>query len=703
MATDLTHTRNIGIMAHIDAGKTTTTERILYYTGINHRMGEVHEGTATMDWMIQEQERGITITSAATTTYWKYNHQDFKINIIDTPGHVDFTVEVERSLRVLDGAIAVFCAVGGVEPQSETVWRQANKYHVPRIAFVNKLDRSGADFYGVIIQLQSKIKANPIPVQIPLGAEDNYKGVIDLVKQKAILWNDETLGASYIIEDIPADYMKLTEEWRDHLLEKLAEHDDVILDKYLSDKNTITEDEITAALRKVTISLKGVPVLCGSAFKNKGIQTLLDAVVKYLPSPAEVPAVQGINPIINKGEKRNPSNEEPFTALVFKIATDPFVGRLVYLRVYSGTFKSGELAYNPRIQKKERITRLFRMHANKQNAIDIVEAGDICACVGLKDVRTGDTICDDKHPIYLESIEFPEPVIGIAVEPVNQGDIEKLNQSLAKIAEEDPTFSVKYDESTGQTTINGMGELHLDIVLDRLKREFNLPVNKGNPMVAYKEAFTSSVKHTESFKKQLAGKNKFAEITVTIGPISENTSGLQFISEITEKSFPQEYIRAVERSLKMAMMNGPLASYPLESMKVVLHNAQHIQGESDATAFEIAANLAFRAIGQKANATLLEPIMKLEVVTPEDYVGEVLSDVNRRRGVVLETESKLGARVIKANVPLSEMFGYVTILRTLTSGRASSTMEFSHYEAMPFEMAADIVKKVTGKQLLINQ
>jgi len=703
MAKNLTHTRNIGIMAHIDAGKTTTTERILYYTGINHRMGEVHEGTATMDWMVQEQERGITITSAATTTYWKYNNQEYKINIIDTPGHVDFTVEVERSLRVLDGAIAVFCAVGGVEPQSETVWRQANKYHVPRIAFVNKLDRVGADYYGVIMQMQSKIKANPIPVQIPIGLEEHFKGVVDLIQMKAIIWDDETLGASYKVQEIPSDVNKIAEEWRDKMLEKIAEYDDIILDKYLNNKQSISTEEIYHALRNITLQFKGVPVLCGSAFKNKGIQTLLDAITLYLPSPEDLPAVTGINPIINKEEKRNPSIDDPFTALVFKIATDPFVGRLVYLRIYSGKLNSGEQVYNPRIKRKERITRLFRMHANKQNAIDSIEAGDICACVGLKDVKTGDTVCDDKHPIYLESIEFPEPVISIAVEPVNQGDIDKLTQSLTKIAEEDPTFNVKYDETTGQTTINGMGELHLDIVLDRLKREFNLPVNKGNPMVAYKEAFTTSVKHTETFKKQLGGKNKFAEITITIGPTDKGISGLQFISEISDKNFPQEYIRAVERSLKLAMMNGPLASYPIESMKVILHEANQIQGESDATAFEIAANLAFRAIGQKASATLMEPIMKLEVVTPEDYVGEVLSDINRRRGMVFETESKLGARIIKAQVPLAEMFGYVTILRTLTSGRASSTMEFSHYEAMPFELAAEIVKKVTGKQLLINQ
>lgn len=703
MAKKLTHIRNIGIMAHIDAGKTTTTERILYYTGINHRMGEVHEGTATMDWMIQEQERGITITSAATTAYWKYKNEEFKINIIDTPGHVDFTVEVERSLRVLDGAIAVFCAVGGVEPQSETVWRQANKYHVPRIAFVNKLDRVGADFFGVVSQMHSKLKANPVPIQIPFGVEDTFKGVIDLVDFKAIVWNDDTLGASYQVQEIPTDYIELAEEWRDKLIEKIAEFDDVILDKYLTDKKTITVDEIHAAIRTATLKFKIVPVLCGSAFKNKGIQKLLDAVTLYLPSPEDIPDVVGINPIIGKNEKRKPSTDQPFTALVFKIATDPFVGRLVYLRVYSGTLNSGEQVYNPRILKKERITRLFRMHANKQNPIDVIEAGDICACVGLKDVKTGDTVCDDKHPIYLENIQFPDPVISIAVEPVNQGDIEKLNQSLIKIAEEDPTFSVKYDESTGQTTINGMGELHLDIVLDRLKREFNLLVNKGNPMVAYKECFTSTVEHTETFKKQLGGKNKFAEITLSIGPADNENSGLQFINEINDNNFPQEYIKAVERSLKMAMMNGPLASYPIESMKAILHNASHVPGESDNTAFEIAANLAYRAIGQTANATLMEPIMKLEVVTPEDYVGEVLSDINRRRGIVLETESKMGARIIKVNVPLSEMFGYVTILRTLSSGRASSTMEFSHYEKMPFEMAAEIVKKVTGKQLLINQ
>lgn len=703
MVKNLTHTRNIGIMAHIDAGKTTTTERILYYTGINHKMGEVHEGTATMDWMVQEQERGITITSASTTTYWKFQNIEYKINIIDTPGHVDFTVEVERSLRVLDGAIAVFCAVGGVEPQSETVWRQANKYNVPRIAFINKLDRVGADFYGVISQMQTKIKANPIPVQIPFGIEDSFRGVIDLVRQIAIVWDDETLGSNYKIVEIPEEHKDTFIEWRDYLLEKVAELDDKILEKYLSNKNSITEDDVVSVLRAATITLKAIPVLCGAAFKNKGIQTLLDAITAYLPSPLDKPPVVGVNPIIQKETKRNPTNEEPFTALVFKIATDPFVGRLAYIRVYSGTLKSGELVYNPRTQKKERVIRIFRMHANKQNPIDLVEAGDICAVVGLKDVRTGDTICDEQKPIYLESIEFPEPVIGLAIEPVNQADLEKLNTTLLKFSEEDPTFSVKNDENTGQTTINGMGELHLDIILDRLKREFQIPVNKGNPMVSYKEAFISSATHTETFKKQIAGKNKFAEITITIGPTENKKPGLEFINEINDKSIPNEYINAVERALKMAMLNGPLASYPIESMKAILHKASFVHGESDATAFEIVANLAFRAIGQKNQATLLEPIMKLEVVTPEDYMGEVLSDINRRRGVVLDTESKLGARVIRANVPLSEMFGYVTILRTLTSGRASSTMEYSHYEALPLSMAAEIVKKVTGKQLVINQ
>ncbi len=702
MIINLTHTRNIGIMAHIDAGKTTTTERILYYTGVNHRMGEVHEGTATMDWMVQEQERGITITSAATTTYWKYQNEQYKINIIDTPGHVDFTIEVERSLRVLDGAVVVFCAVGGVEPQSETVWRQANKYNVPRIAFVNKLDRIGADFFGVIQQMQTKLKANPIPVQIPLGSEEKFKGVIDLISFKAIIWNDESLGAKYDTADIPDDYIEQALEWRENLLEKLAEVDDDILDKYLNNKDSITEKDIINALRLATIKLKAVPVLCGAAFKNKGIQTLLDAIVAYLPSPIDIPAVKGINPRNNKEEERHPNNNEPLTGLVFKIATDPFSGRLVYVRLYSGVLKNGEQVYNPRNQKKERVTRIFRMHANKQNPIDIVEAGDIFACVGLKEVKTGDTICDEKHPIYLESIDFPEPVIGLAVEPVVQADLEKLNLSLQKIAEEDPSFIVKYDELTGQTTIHGMGELHLEIILDRLKREFGLSVNKGNPMVAYKEAFISFVKHTETLKRQIAGKNKFAEITITIGPADKNVTGLQFINEINDKTFPKEYIQAVERSLNLAMVNGPLASYPVENMKAILHSAQYLQGESDALAFEIVANMAYRSIGQKASLTLLEPIMKLEVVTPEDYVGDVLSDINRRRGMVLETESKLGARIIKAQVPLSEMFGYVTILRTLTSGRASSTMEFSHYDVMPFEMVAEIVKKVTGKQLLIN-
>ncbi|PIV58900.1 MAG: elongation factor G [Bacteroidetes bacterium CG02_land_8_20_14_3_00_31_25] len=703
MIKDLQYTRNIGIMAHIDAGKTTTTERVLYYTGINHRMGEVHEGSATMDWMVQEQERGITITSAATTTFWKHNNEDYKINIIDTPGHVDFTVEVERSLRVLDGAVAVFCAVGGVEPQSETVWRQATKYHVPRIAFVNKMDRPGADFYGVITQIQKKLKANPIPLQLPIGNEDNFKGVVDLISKKAIIWEDETLGSTYNIVPVPQEMNEVVEEWNEYMLEKLAEADDDILEKFLNDKNSITTHEIHNAIRKATIKMKIVPMFCGSAFKNKGIQTLLDGIIAYLPSPLDIGTVKGIDPRNEKQIERKPNNDEPFSALAFKIATDSYVGRLTYLRVYSGILKTGAMVYNARTGKKERLTRLFQMHANKQNPKDDIEAGDICAAVGLKDVRTGDTLCDEHHPIFLEKMVFPEPVISLAIEPVSQADIEKLVITLQKLADEDPTFSVKIDENTGQTTINGMGELHLEIIIDRLKREYNLQINQGVPMVAYKETLTIEIKHHEIFKKQTGGKGKFADITVSIGPNDKGLSGLQFVNELKGNNLPKEYVLAVEKGFKMAMNNGPLAGYTLDNLKVVLEDAAFHPVDSDAVSFEIAANLAYRNASLNANPTLLEPIMNIEVVTPEEYMGEVMSDLNRRRGQITGMDNRLGARIVKAQVPLSEMFGYVTILRTITSGRASSSMEFFQYQKMPFELAAEIIKRVTGKQIFINQ
>ncbi len=703
MAKDLTYTRNIGIMAHIDAGKTTTTERILYYTGINHRMGEVHEGSATMDWMVQEQERGITITSAATTTFWTHNNTEYKVNIIDTPGHVDFTVEVERSLRVLDGAVAVFCAVGGVEPQSETVWRQATKYHVPRIAFVNKMDRPGADFFGVISQIQKKLKANPIPVQIPYGSEDNFKGVIDLIEMKGIVWEDETLGSKYNLVAIPGELTAQAEEWREYMLERLAETDDVILEKFLENKNSVTNEEIRNAIRKATIKMKVVPVFLGAAFKNKGIQCLLDGVVQYLPSPIDIGNTKGTDPRNEKTVELKPENTEHFAALAFKIATDPYVGRLVYLRVYSGTLKAGVMVYNSRTSKKERLTRIFQMHANKQNPKDIIEAGDICAAVGLKEVKTGDTLCEESHPVFLETMVFPEPVIGIAIEPMSQADIEKLTLSLNKLAEEDPTFTVKIDENTGQTTINGMGELHLEILIDRLKREFNLQINKGVPMVAYKETLTTEFEHQEIFKKQTGGKGKFADITVKIGPADKGVSGLQFIDETKGGVLPKEYILATEKGFKMALLNGPLAGYPLDNLKVVLLNGLHHPVDSDAVSFEVAANLAYRNATLHTNPTLLEPMMNVEVVTPEEYMGEVMTDLNRRRGQIHGMDNRLGARVVKAQVPLAELFGYVTVLRTITSGRASSTMEFSHYAQLPFELAAEIIKRVTGKQIFINQ
>jgi elongation factor G len=702
MNNDLKNTRNIGIMAHIDAGKTTTTERILFYTGITHRIGEVHDGAATMDWMVQEQERGITITSAATTAFWKYKDSDYKINIIDTPGHVDFTVEVERSLRVLDGAIAVFCAVGGVEPQSETVWRQADKYNVPRIAFVNKMDRTGADFLGVVSQIKEKLGSNPVPMQIPIGSEESFRGIIDLIERKAIIWKeDETLGTKYEYEEIPKELIEETEEWREKLIEAVCESDDDLLERFFEDRDSITVEEFMAATRKAVINRTIVPVMCGSAFKNKGIQRLLDAVVALLPSPVDVCAVVGINPNNDEEIERHPDNNEPLAALAFKIATDPFVGRLVFLRVYSGAIDAGSNVFNPRTGKKERINRLYQMHANKQIPKERIEAGDICAAVGLKDIITGDTLCDIKKPIYLESMEFPEPVIGIAIEPKTQADIDKLSNALAKLAEEDPTFKVKTDEDSGQTIINGMGELHLDILIDRLKREFKVECNVGAPQVAYKEAITSSVSHREIFKKQTGGRGKFADISVELSPVDEGQSGLQFVDEIKGGNIPREYIPSVEKGFKQAMRNGVLAGFPLDSLKVVLKDGSYHPVDSDSLSFEIAAKQAFRHALQKAKIVLMEPIMAAEVLTPEEYMGDVIADFNKRRGQVEGMETKAGAKVIKAKVPLAEKFGYVTVLRTLTSGRATSTMEFSHYDEVPTEISREIIEKIKGKKAVV--
>jgi len=700
MDKDLKYTRNIGIMAHIDAGKTTTTERILYYTGRTHRLGEVHDGNAQMDWMVQEQERGITITSAGTTTYWKYNNENYKINIIDTPGHVDFTVEVERSLRVLDGAVAVFCAVGGVEPQSETVWRQADKYGVPRLAFVNKMDRAGADFFGVVYQIRGKLNAHPVPVQIPIGAEENFGGIVDLVNMKARIYNDdESLGTLFQIEDIPEDYVEEAEEWRGKLIEALAEVDETLLDRYVEDHESITPDEILTALRKATIAGTAVPVLCGAAFKNKGIQSLLDAITAFLPSPVEIGSVSGVDPRDNTEIKRAPDDKEPFSALAFKIATDPFVGRLVFLRIYSGILKAGDTILNARTGKRERINRLFRMHANKQTSVESVSAGDICAGVGFKDLKTGDTICAIHKPILLESMDFPEPVLGIAIEPKTQADVDKLSLALSKLAEEDPTFQVRIDPDSGQTIINGMGELHLEILIDRLRREFNVECNQGPPQVAYKEAITTSAEFREVFKKQTGGRGKFADITVELMPADDGIRGLQFTNEIRGGNIPKEYIPSVEKGFREAMSNGPLAGFPMESLKVILKDGSFHPVDSDALSFEIAAKQAFRRFAGKCNPVILEPIMSTEVVTPEEYVGDVISDFNRRRGRVEGMESKAGSRVVRAKVPLAEKFGYVTVLRTITSGRATSTMEFSHYEEVPAEIANRIVEITKGKIL----
>ncbi len=693
-ARDLKFTRNIGIMAHIDAGKTTTSERILFYTGKTHRIGEVHEGAATMDWMVQEQERGITITSAATTAFWHYGNNVYQINLIDTPGHVDFTVEVERSLRVLDGTIATFCAVGRVQPQSETVWRQADKYGVPKIAYVNKMDRVGADFLACVEEIHTKLGANAVPICLPIDAEDKFKGIVDLISRKAIYYDSTEELVNYKYADVPANMADEVEKWREKLIETAAECDEALMEKYFEDPDSLTEDEIIAALRKGTISMQIVPACCGSSFKNKGVQFLLDAVMRYLPSPLDKGAVTGTNPRTGDEVKRNPDAKEPFCGLVFKIATDPYVGRLAFLRAYSGRVDAGSYVYNTRTGKKERIARLYQMHSNHQNPIDFVEAGDICAAVGFKDLRTGDTICQEDHPITLESMVFPDPVIGIAVEPKTQGDLDKLGIALSKLAEEDPTFTVKSDHETGQTVISGMGELHLDIIVDRLRREFGVEINQGAPQVNYKESITGTCQLREVFKKQTGGRGKFADIIVEVGPADEGVTGLQFINEVKGGNVPKEYIPSVQKGFESAMANGVLAGYEVPSLKVTLIDGSFHPVDSDQLSFEIAARMAFRHACPKAKPVLLEPIMNLEVVTPEEYMGDIVGDLNRRRGQInaMDTTAN-GARIIKAFVPLSEQFGYVTVLRTLSSGRATSTMSFDHYSEVPGNLAKDIIEK----------
>ena len=701
----LKYTRNIGIMAHIDAGKTTTSERILFYTGLTHKIGEVHDGAATMDWMAQEQERGITITSAATTTFWNYNKEKYKINLIDTPGHVDFTVEVERSLRILDGAVAAFCAVGGVEPQSETVWRQADKYNVPRIGYVNKMDRSGANFFEVVRPVHDVLGATPCPIQIPIGAEESFKGVVDLVTMKAIYWHDETMGAEYEIDEISADLQAEAQEWRDKMLETIAEFDDAVMEKYFDDPSKITEDEIRAAIRKGTLSMKINPMICGSSFKNKGVQTLLDAVCAYLPSPADTPAVTGHDPRNSEVViERKPLPEEPLTALAFKIATDPYVGRLCYFRVYSGEVIAGSYVLNTRSDKKERISRLFQMHSNKQNPMEKIGCGDIGAGVGFKDIRTGDTLCDENHPITLESIEFPDPVIGVAVEPKTQKDLDKLGVGLAKLAEEDPTFRVETNEETGQTVIRGMGELHLEIIIDRLRREFKVECNQGRPLVSYKEAITKPVELREVYKKQTGGRGKFADIIVRLEPADPDFEGhLQFVDEVKGGNVPKEFIPSVQKGFEKAMTNGVLAGYPLDSMKVTLIDGSFHPVDSDQLSFEICAIQAFKNASEKAAPVLMEPIMKLEVVTPEENMGDVIGDLNKRRGQVEGMESsRTGTRIVKAKVPLAETFGYVTALRTITSGRATSSMQFSHYAQVSPSIAKQVLTEVQGRVDLIK-
>ena len=701
---DLHLTRNIGIMAHIDAGKTTTSERILFYTGKTHKIGETHDGSATMDWMAQEQERGITITSAATTCFWKYNGKQYKINLIDTPGHVDFTAEVERSLRVLDGAIATYCAVGGVEPQSETVWRQADKYNVPRIGYGNKMDRSGANYYDVVNQMREVLGANPISLCCPIGAEENFKGLVDLLKMKAIYWHDETMGADYEIDDIPAEMVDECNEWRDKLLEGAAEFDEALMEKYFDDPSTITEEEIIAAIRKGTLALQCVPMLCGSSFKNKGVQTMLDYACALLPSPMDIENIVGTNPDTGEEEDRKPSEDDPTSALAFKIATDPYVGRLVFFRVYSGKVEAGSYVFNPRSGKKERVSRLFQMHSNKQNPVEVIAAGDIGSGVGFKDIRTGDTLCDEDHPIVLESMTFPDTVISIAVEPKSQADIAKLDNGLAKLAEEDPTFTVRTDEQSGQTVISGMGELHLDIIIDRLKREFKVECNPGKPQVNYKEAITKEVNLREVYKKQSGGRGKFADIIVNIGPKDEDykEGDLQFINEVKGGNVPKEFIPAVQKGFEDCLKSGVLGGYPVTGLKVTLIDGSFHPVDSDQLSFELAARNAFKNACPKAGPVLMEPIMKVEVVTPEESMGDVIGDLNKRRGMVQGMDdARSGAKIVKAMVPLSEMFGYVTALRTITSGRATSSMEYDHHEAVSSSIAKTILEEVKGRADLV--
>ena len=701
---DLHLTRNIGIMAHIDAGKTTTSERILFYTGKTHKIGEVHDGAATMDWMAQEQERDITITSAATTCYWHYDNKQFKINLIDTPGHVDFTAEVERSLRVLDGAVATYCAVGGVQPQSETVWRQADKYNVPRLGYVNKMDRSGADYFDVLRQMKEVLGANPVSLVVPIGSEETFKGIVDLIKMKAILWHDETMGAEFEVAEIPADLKDEAEEWRGKLLESAAEFDESLMEKYFEDPNSITEEEIIAAIRKGTLAMECTPVICGSSFKNKGVQTLLDYVCAFLPSPVDTPNIVGTNPTTGEEEDRKPSEDAPTSALAFKIATDPYVGRLVFFRVYSGKVEAGSYVYNTRSGKKERVSRLFQMNSNKQVPMDAIDAGDIGAGVGFKDIRTGDTLCDEAHPIVLESMTFPDPVIGIAVEPKSQADVDKLGIGLAKLAEEDPTFTVHTDEQSGQTVISGMGELHLDIILDRLKREFKVECNQGKPQVNYKEAITKTVNLREVYKKQSGGRGKFADIIVNVGPVDEDykQGGLQFINEVKGGNIPKEFIPSVQKGFESAMKNGVLGGYPMDSLKVTLIDGSFHPVDSDQLSFEVAAINAYKNACVKAGPVLMEPIMKLEVVTPEENMGDVIGDLNKRRGQVEGMdETRSGARIIRAMVPLAEMFGYVTALRTITSGRATSSMEYDHHAPLSSTIAKAVLEEIKGRTDLV--
>ena len=703
---DLHLTRNIGIMAHIDAGKTTTSERILFYTGKTHKIGEVHEGAATMDWMEQEQERGITITSAATTAFWNYNGNKYKFNLIDTPGHVDFTAEVERSLRVLDGAVATYCAVGGVEPQSETVWRQADKYNVPRIGYVNKMDRSGADFFEVVRQMKDVLGATPCPVAIPIGAEETFQGIVDLIKMKAILWHDETMGAEYDVEEIPAELKDEAEEWRGKMIELAAEQDETLMEKYFEDPDSLSEEEIVAALRKGTLALDIVPMTCGSSFKNKGVQTLLDYVCMFLPSPLDTPAIEGVNPETGETEVRHPSEDDKTSALAFKIATDPYVGRLTFFRVYSGKVESGSYVYNVRSGKKERVSRIFQMHSNKQNPVEVIGAGDIGAGVGFKDIRTGDTLTEEGAPIILESIEFPDPVIGIAVEPKTQKDLDKLSNGLAKLAEEDPTFTVRTDEQSGQTVISGMGELHLDIIIDRLKREFKVECHQGKPQVNYKEAVTKTVSNLrEVYKKQSGGRGKFADIIVNVGPVDEDfkEGGLQFVNSVNGGRIPKEFIPSVQKGFENAMKSGVLGGYPLDSLKVELVDGSFHPVDSDQLSFEIAALQAYKNACAQAGPVLMEPIMKLEVVTPEENMGDVIGDLNKRRGQVEGMEnSRSGARIVKAMVPLSEMFGYVTALRTITSGRATSSMQYDHHAPVSSSIARAVLEEIKGRVDLIK-